>query len=74
MATVTEVLSRDDQITRLIEAEFDEMPGMRLTFAQVRRLWNLTEHDCSDALAHLCEMEQLRRDRSGRYLRGRFDY
>jgi hypothetical protein len=74
MATVSELPARSDQVARLIQAEFDEMPGMRLTFAQVRRLWNLSECDCRDALAQLCEVGQLTRDRTGRYLRGRFDH
>jgi len=72
MATTSEMLPRADQIERVIEAEFDEMPGMRLTYEQVRRLWGLTEHDCRDALEHLCESGRLVRDSSGRFIRRRF--
>lgn len=58
---------------RRIDAGFHEMPGMRLTAAQGRRLWNLSPQDCGDALDHLCESGRLARDDSGRYLLGRFD-
>jgi hypothetical protein len=56
-----------------MEAEFDEMPGLRLTRNQTRRLLNLSEHDCDETLRHLCETGRFVRDRSGRYLRRRFD-
>ena len=69
-----EIVPRLDRITRLIDAEFGEMPGMRLTKAQVRRLWNLTESDCTDALQHLCRAGRLQQDPSGRYLRPRLKY
>ena len=72
--TASDVAPRVDQIARRIDAEFDEMPGMRLTRAQVRRLWSLSERDCSDALEHLCAAGHLALDSSGRYLRRRFDY
>ena len=69
-----EIVPRLDRITRLIDAEFGEMPGMRLTEAQVRRLWNLTESDCMDALHHLCRAGRLQQDPSGRYQRRRTRY
>lgn len=55
------------KIATLIHAEFREMPGMRLTEAQVRRLWNLTETECGAVLAHLIDRGCLVRDHSGRY-------
>ncbi len=61
-------------IANLIDAEFHEMPGMRLTGAQARRLWNLAPGDCEEALGYLCESGQLVRDPSGRYLLPRFEY
>jgi hypothetical protein len=51
----------------LIDAEFREMPGMRLTEAQVRRLWHLTQDECGAVLEHLVNCGQLLRDSSGRY-------
>jgi hypothetical protein len=59
------------EIARLIEAEFREMPGMRLTDAQVRRLWNLPGDVCDAVLAHMCRAGQLIQDETGRYFLGR---
>jgi hypothetical protein len=58
---------------RVIDAEFEEMPGMRLTEAQVRRLWNLSLQDAEAVLGHMCRMGRLVRDETGRYFRQRFD-
>ena len=65
---------RAGDIARLIDAEFDEMPGMRLTRAQVRRLWNLTDLECGQVLDHLCESGFLTCDQAGRFFRREFDY
>ncbi len=35
-----------ERMVCLIRAEFDEMPGMRLTRAQFQRLWHITESEC----------------------------
>ena len=72
--TFADLAPRVLSLARLIEAEFDEMPGMRLTTPQVRRLWNLSEEDCAQALEYLCEAGGLVRDGSGRYLRREFSY
>lgn len=40
-------------VTARIRAEFTEMPGLRLTVAQVRRLWALDGPVCDRALAAL---------------------
>lgn len=61
-------------IVRLIDAEFDEMPGMRLTGAQIRRLWNVSERESEEALEYLCDEGRLVRDASGRYVRHVDDY
>lgn len=61
-------------IVRVIDAEFEEMPGMRLTDAQIRRLWNLSTQDAELVLAHLCGLGRLVRDQTGRYFRRQFDY
>lgn len=65
---------RVGDIARVIDAEFDEMPGMRLTAAQVRRLWHLTERESRHVLDHLCEAGFLVRDRLGRYVRRDLEY
>ena len=72
--TFTPLGPRVGDIARLIDAEFDEMPGMRLTRAQVRRLWNLSERECEQVLNHLCEAGFLIRDAGGRYFRREFEY
>ena len=56
----------------LVDAEFREMPGMRLTEAQVRRLWNLSPAECGTVLKELVDAGRLFRDASGRYTRCRF--
>jgi hypothetical protein len=48
--------------------EFQEMPGMRLSEAQVRRLSSLSARDCGQALDYLCGSCRLVHDRSGCYL------
>ena len=73
-ASLTPLAPRVLHIVRLIDAEFDEMPGMRLTDAQVRRLWNASHTECEEALRHLCEAQRLGRDRVGRYFRRACDY
>jgi DNA-binding IclR family transcriptional regulator len=50
-----------------ILSEFDDQPGLRLTFSQIRRLWDVSEAECGDALAYLLRNELLRRDANGRY-------
>ena len=35
-----------DSTIDVIRREFGEMPGMRLTRAQIRRLWNLSLSEC----------------------------
>ena len=32
----------------VVRREFNEMPGMRLTRAQIRRLWNLSSPECDE--------------------------
>lgn len=60
------------EIVRLIEAEFREMPGMRLSDAQIRRLWNLPDEVREIVLDEMCRTGALLRDESGRYF-GRHD-
>jgi hypothetical protein len=55
----------------IIRAEFDEMPGMRLTAPQACRLWGLTAEECALALGDLVESGFLIRDREGRFSRSR---
>lgn len=50
-----------------ILCEFEDQPGLRLTFSQIRRLWDVSEAECLEALGYLLRNELLRRDANGRY-------
>jgi len=39
----------------LIHAEYDEMPGLRLTIPQAARLWNVDLQRCQQALDSLAQ-------------------
>ena len=45
----------DEDILRRIQAEYREMPGLRLTPAQAQRLWNLNRGTCEAAFAYLVD-------------------
>ena len=58
---------RLDDLAWRIEAEFRQMPGMRLTFAQVKRLWNLSTEQCVRVLDFLTSMGLLSQDDDQRF-------
>jgi hypothetical protein len=66
-AVVETVTDRIQQLVRIVEAEFEEMPGMRLTREQARRLWNLSIDECDVVLGRLKKCGRLVRDRAGQY-------
>lgn len=49
--------------------EYVEMPGLRLTLDQARRLWAVDAHDCASALERLVDLRCLVRTSDGRYAR-----
>lgn len=51
----------------IVDAEFREMPGLRVTPAQAQRLWHLSPEECGDVLDYLTREGRLQRDRSGQY-------
>ena len=57
--------------TELIQMEYAEMPELRLTFSQARRLWNLSEELCERALTELLVSGFLGRTPDGAYVRRR---
>jgi hypothetical protein len=57
----------DDGLVRIICSEFREMPGMRLSRAQFRRLWDLTESDCQRVLDQLIGSGFLAESRHGQF-------
>lgn len=52
-----------------IRAEYHDMPGLSLTFAQARRLWGLDERSCQQVLQALVGSGFLRQARDGRFYR-----
>ena len=52
-----------------IQSEYREMPGLKLTEAQARRLWNLDGSTCNLVLTMLLEQQFLRRTSNGTYIR-----
>ena len=53
--------SHFDRALRMARADFTEMPGLRLTFDQARRLWALDDTVCDAVLRTLVEVRFLRR-------------
>lgn len=58
-----------EDVMRRIRGEFLEMPGMRLTEAQARRLWNLDAVACGALLNALVDAQFLFRTRDGAFMR-----
>jgi hypothetical protein len=58
-----------DDILRRVQGEFLEMPGLRLTEAQARRLWGLEAADCSTLLDTLVEANFLFKTPDGAFMR-----
>ena len=54
---------------QLIRGEYLEIPGLRLTKPQVRRLWGLDAVTCEALLAALVEVRFLRCTRDEAYVR-----
>jgi hypothetical protein len=52
-----------------VRAEFNEMPGMRLTLHQAARLWAMPVGACERLLERLVAEGFLARDRAQRYTR-----
>jgi hypothetical protein len=50
----------------VIQGEYREMPGMRLTRAQFQRLWRLSEIECTRAISALMTEGFLGEDGRGR--------
>lgn len=61
--------TRTSGIGAIICGEFNEMPGMRLTLAQVCRLWTLTRSEAEAVVGALVEGGVLAVDDGGRLCR-----
>ena len=58
-----------DDLLRRVQAEFLEMPGLRLTRAQARRLWALDDTLCEAVLAALVDARFLVESRNASFVR-----
>jgi hypothetical protein len=58
------------EVVELIQMEYAELPDLRLTFWQARRLWNLSEELCERALRDLVASGFLAQTPDGSYVRG----
>ena len=52
-----------------IQSEYREMPGLKLTEAQARRLWDLDGETCNLVLTTLLDQRFLKCTASGTYVR-----
>ena len=67
-----ETILIDDALWR-IRVEYIEMPDLKLTRVQARRLWNLTQEACDVALAILVRTGFLGQTTDGKFMRRSFD-
>ena len=57
-----------DTLTDRIRAEFVDLPGLKITFAQACRLWQANEARCLEALENLVREGFLRKSASGAFI------
>ena len=60
---------RIDEVLQRMQGEFVEMPGLRLTEAQARRLWGLESDVCTALLGSLVDARFLVQTRDGAFVR-----
>jgi hypothetical protein len=58
-----------EEVLRRVQGEFLEMPGLRLTQPQARRLWGLDAAMCDALLSALVDANFLFRTRDGAFMR-----
>ena len=64
----------EDALLRRVRGEYREMPGMRLTFDQAMRLWNMDRQVCATVLNSLVASRYLQIDGFGRYRKAHGGY
>jgi hypothetical protein len=62
----------DDLPVRIL-SEFDDQPGLRLTFSQIRRLWDRPESECQEAVTYLVRSGLLRYNANRQYCLARLE-
>lgn len=60
-------LTRLEDLAWLIETKYKEMPGMRLTLLQIRRLFSPSGDDCRKVLDYLVSAGHFVQDADGRF-------
>jgi hypothetical protein len=58
-----------DEWTRIVRGEYDEIPGLSLTRAQVKRLWSLNDEVCDAVLEELMLTRYLRENARHMFVR-----
>ena len=58
-----------EDVFRRVQGEFLEMPGLRLTEQQARRLWGLDAASCAALLGALVDAKFLFRTRDGAFMK-----
>jgi len=64
-----EPIRTTDEVLRRVQGEFLEMPGLRLTTPQARKLWGLDAAQCDALLGALVDANFLFRTRDGAFMR-----
>jgi len=59
----------NEEMLRRVQGEYLEMPGLRLTEPQARRLWGLDAASCDALLGALVDAKFLFRTRNGAFMR-----
>ena len=59
----------NEEMLRRVQGEYLEMPGLRLTEPQARRLWGLDAASCDALLGALVDAKFLFRTRDGAFMR-----
>ena len=60
-----------EELTRRVQAEYAEMPGVCLTLPQAQRLWSADTQTCERVFAALTARGFLRKTTNERLVRGR---
>lgn len=56
-------------LTRRVQAEYAEMPGLSVTMPQAQRLWDIDQRTCALVFKALIKRRVLKRTPEGRYIR-----
>ena len=63
------MLTAMSELMARVQAEYHEMPGLKLTEIQAQRLWGLDDRTCGRVLMALVQQRFLKRTASGTYIR-----